>query len=59
MLQSQEVLSIYKREFWCELTTAILTSKNVELCFSQKYTLMSRLGDQNLDVGLTFIIEFE
>ena len=42
MLQFQEVLSIYKIEFWCELTVAILIWENVELCFSQKYTLTSR-----------------
>ena len=36
MLQFQEVLSIYKMEFWCELTIAILIWENVDLCLSQK-----------------------
>ena len=58
MLQFQEVLSIYKIEFWCELTIAILIWENVDLCFGQKYTLASRLGGggQDLDVGLKFSI---
>ena len=34
----------YKIEIWCELTLAILIWENVNLCFSQKYTLTSRLG---------------
>ena len=61
LLQYQEVLSIYKIECWCELTTAILIWGNVDLCFGQKYTLTSRLGGggcQNLDVISTFRIEF-
>ena len=44
MLQFQEVMSIYKIEFWCELTTAILIWENVDLYFRKKYTLTSRLG---------------
>ena len=59
MLQFQEVLSIYKRELWCELTIAILIWDNVDLCFGEKYTLRSSLeweGGQNLDVGSMFSI---
>ena len=59
MLQFQEVLSIYKRELWCELTIAILIWDNVDLCFAEKYTLRSSLeweGGQNLDVGSMFSI---
>ena len=37
MLQFQDVLSIYKIEFWFELTVAILIWENVERCFGQKY----------------------
>ena len=33
MLQFQEVLLIYKIEFWCELTIAIRFWENVDLCF--------------------------
>ena len=44
MLQFPEVLSIYKIEFWLELTIAIFISENVDLCFRQKYTLRSSLG---------------
>ena len=47
MLQYQEVLSIYKIEFWCELTVAILVWENVQLCFSQKYTLMCSLEGED------------
>ena len=39
----------------------MLIWENVELCFGQKYALMSRLrvgGAQGLDVRLTFRIEF-
>ena len=43
LLQSQEIISIYKMEFWCESTIAILISENVDFCFSQKYTLTSSL----------------
>ena len=35
MLQFQEVLPIYKIEFWCELT--IIFSENVELCLCHKF----------------------
>ena len=48
MLQFQEVLSIYKIEFWCELTIAIFIWENVDLCFRQKYTLTSRIGGWGL-----------
>ena len=41
MSHFQELLSIYKIEFWCELR---IYWENVDLCFGQKYTLMSRLG---------------
>ena len=44
MLQFQEVVSMCKIEFWCQLTIAILIWENLELCFGQKYTLISRLG---------------
>ena len=44
MLQFKGVLSIHKTEFWCKLTLAILIWENKGLCFSQKYTLTSRLG---------------
>ena len=44
MLQIQEILSIYKIEFSCEVTIAILIWKTVDLCFGQKYTLTFRLG---------------
>ena len=43
MLQFQEVLSMYKIEFSCELTIAILHWENVDLCFAQKYILTSKL----------------
>ena len=43
MLQFQEVLSIYKIEFWCELTITILIWENVDLCFCKKYIFTSRL----------------
>ena len=36
-------VKIYKIEFWCEITIAVLIWKNVNLCFGQKYTLTSRL----------------
>ena len=64
MLQFQEILSIYKIEFSCEVTMAILIWKTVDLCFGQKYTLSFRLGvegggvGQDLDVGSTFRIVF-
>ena len=60
MLQFQEVLSIYKIEFCCELTIVVIIWENVDLCFGQKYTLTYRLEGrgQDLDVGLTFRIEF-
>ena len=51
MLQFQEVLSIYKIEFWCELTIAILIWENVDLCFGKKYTLASRLARLEKSVG--------
>ena len=44
LLQSKEIMSIYKIKFWYESTIAILISENVNLCFSQKYTFMSSLG---------------
>ena len=50
MLQFQEVLSIYKIEFWCKLTVAILVWENVQLCFSQKYTLMCRLEGEDVKI---------
>ena len=46
MLQFQEVVSMCKIEFWCQLTIAILIWENLELCFGQKYTLISRLGGE-------------
>ena len=46
MLQFPEVLLIYKIEFWCELTIAILIWENVDLCSGQKYTLTYRLGER-------------
>ena len=62
MLQFQDVLSIYKIEFWFELTVAILIWENVERCFGQKYIFRlegggGRVG-QDLDIGSTFRIEF-
>ena len=30
MLQFQEVMSIYKTEFWCELTIAVLFWENAD-----------------------------
>ena len=58
MLQFQEFLSVYKIEFWFELKIAMLTQENMgELCFGQKYTVMSRLGGKDLDIGYTFRIE--
>ena len=64
MLQFQEVVSMCKIEFWCQLTIAILIWENLELCFGQKYTLISRLGGGGsevkiLDVRLTFRIVFD
>ena len=50
MLQFQEVLSIYKIVFWCKLTVAILVWENVQLCFSQKYTLMCRLEGEDVKI---------
>ena len=65
MLQFQKILLIYKIEFSCEVTIAILIWKTVDLCFGQKYTLTFRLGveggggvGQDLDVGSTFRIVF-
>ena len=61
MLQLQEVLSIYKIEFWCEIKIAVLILENVDFCFGQKYTLTSMLeggGGQDLDFGSTFKIGF-
>ena len=58
MLQFQGHLFIYKKEFWQELTIAILIWENVELCFSQKYALGQGRGGQDLDVGSAFRIEF-
>ena len=46
---------IYKIEFWCELTIAILIQENVDLGFGQKYTLMSRLDNQRLDQSFQFV----
>ena len=43
-IRFQEVLSIYKIGFWCELTIATSYLVNADLCFGQKYTLMYRLG---------------
>ena len=45
MLQFQEVMSIYKTEFWCELTIAVLFWENAELWFAQKYTLTFTLRE--------------
>ena len=50
MLQFQELLSIYKIEFWCEITIAVLIWENVDLCFGQKYTLRSRLGGEGVKI---------
>ena len=50
MLQFQEVLSIYKKEFLCELTIAILMWENADLCFRQKYTLTYRLGGEGVKI---------
>ena len=50
MLQYQEVLSIYKIEFWWELTVAIPVWENVQLCFSQKYTLMCSLEGEDVKI---------
>ena len=50
MLQFQELLSIYKIEFWCELTIAILIWENVDLRFGQKYTLTSMLGGEGIKI---------
>ena len=59
MLQFREVLSIYKIKSWFELTMAILTWQNMgELCFGQKYTVTSRLGGKDLDIGYTFRTDF-
>ena len=43
---------------YCDILSSIWGNAN--LCFGQKYTLTSRLGggDQDLDVGLTFRIDF-
>ena len=64
MLQFQDVLSIYKIEFWFELTVAIFIWESVERCFSQKYIFTLERGGgggrggQDLDMGSTFRIEF-
>ena len=59
MLQFQEVQSIYKIEFWCGITVAVLIWENVDVCFGQKYAWTSRSGgSEDLDVGSTFRIEF-
>ena len=50
MLQFQEDLSIYKTEFWFELTITILIGENVDLCFGQNYTLTSRLWGEGRDL---------
>ena len=55
-LQFQEVLPTYKIEFWYELTIAILIWENIELCFRQKYALMSSLEGEEVNVGWTFRI---
>ena len=36
MLQSQEILSIHKIEFWCELTMTVLIWEILDLCFCSK-----------------------
>ena len=41
MLRFQQVLSIYKIEFWYEIIIAALIWENVDLWFSQKCTLTS------------------
>ena len=43
MLELEEVLSINKIEFWCELTITVLIWENVDLSFGQEYALTSRL----------------
>ena len=64
-----EVLSIYSIEFWFELAIAIRISDiniwifgNMDICFSQKCTLISRLREggkgQDLDVRSIFRTEF-
>ena len=56
-----QVLSIYKIEFWFQLTIAILIWENMgEICLGQKYTVTFRLegGGKDLDIGYTFRIEF-
>ena len=56
-----QVLSIYKIEFWFQLTIAILIWENMgEICLGQKYTVTSRLegGGKDLGIGYTFRIEF-
>ena len=59
MLQFREVLSICKIKSWSELTMAIFTWQNMgELCFGQKYTVTSRLGGKDLDIGYTFRTDF-
>ena len=40
----EEVLSIYKIEFWCELTIATTYLGKCGSLFGQKYTLISRFG---------------
>ena len=50
MLQFQEVLSICKIEYWCELTTAIPVWGNVDLCLGQKYLLKSGLGGEGVKI---------
>ena len=47
MLQFQDVLSIYKVEFWFELTVAILIWENVERCFGQKYIFRLEGGGES------------
>ena len=60
MLQFQEFLSIYKIEFWCELTIVMFIWENVDLSFRQKYILASRLGGggPDLEVVSTHRIQF-
>ena len=66
MLHFREALLICKIEFWCELTIATTCGSCgsvVDLCFGQKYTLLSMIslifgGGQDLDIRSMFRIEF-
>ena len=50
MLQFQDILPIYKIEFWSELTIAILPWGNAELFFGQKYKLTFRLWEEPVKI---------